>query len=362
MNPEALDPHPALPPDSGSGSGPPVGLGFVREAWYVLAWDHEIGASGFFTRTVLGQALLAYRTADGEVVVLEDRCPHRQAPLSRGTREGDAIRCGYHGLKFDRSGHCVDLPGLEGPIPLRVCVRRYPVRVHRRWVMVWMGQAHTADPALLPDNLSCEHADWRYEPGYLHYETAWELIADNLLDFSHLSFVHAQTLGGSEQVARIRPHVETLPRGVRVSRRITSVPAPAYYRPLWDYTGLIDRWIDYDFLLPGILLMSSGACRAGADPMDDSAGIRFHSCQALTPETATCTHYFFQESHLAWQGNDQTTRGLFEGLLRAFSEDREMITAQARNLDPHRPMLALHMDSALMRFRARVQAAIQAEG
>jgi vanillate O-demethylase monooxygenase subunit len=229
--------------------------------------------------------------------------------------------------------------------------------------MVWMGDAQQADPALLPDNFSCDHPDWRYEPGYLHYDTPWELIADNLLDFSHLSYVHAATLGGTHQIAHVRPTVQAIERGVHVTRRVTGVPPPAYYRALWDYTGLIDRWIDYSFTLPATLLMRSGARPAGAAQDDDSVGVRFHSCQALTPETAESTHYFFQESHRAEQGDAGTTQRIYQGLLTAFHEDREMISAQWRNLalPTDRPMLPLAMDAALVLFRRTLQAAAGAE-
>lgn len=91
--------------------------------------------------------------------------------------------------------------------------------------------------------------------------------------------------------------------------------------------------------------------------------MRFHSCQALTPETEHSTHYFFQESHRAAQGDAATTQGIFDGLLAAFHEDREMITAQARNLalKPGLPMLPLHMDAALLQFRRLVAQTLEAE-
>jgi phenylpropionate dioxygenase-like ring-hydroxylating dioxygenase large terminal subunit len=335
---------------------------FVRNAWYVAAWDHEIPADGLFARTVIGEPLLLYRTSSGEVVALEDRCCHRQAPLSRGRREGDCVRCGYHGLKFDSQGVCVEVPGVDG-VPPKARVRRFPVIVKNHWVFVWMGAEAKADAALLPDNFSNAHPDWRYLPGYLHYATPWALIADNLLDFSHLSYVHAATFGGTDKIAQVRPSVEAIERGVRVKRKVPGVPPPAYYRPLWDTSGLIDRWIEYDFILPATLLMHSGARPAGAADGDDRVGVRFHSCQALTPETGQSTHYFFQESHLATQGDAGTTQALFEGLLAAFEEDRQMITAQARNLalKPGLPMLPLHMDAALLQFRRLVAQAIEAE-
>ena len=335
---------------------------FLRNAWYVAAWDHEIQVDGLFARTVIGEPLLLYRTSSGEVVALEDRCCHRQAPLSRGRREGDCVRCGYHGLKFDSQGVCVEVPGVDG-VPPKARVQRFPVIVKNHWVFVWMGAEAKADAALLPDNFSNAHPDWRYLPGYLHYATPWALIADNLLDFSHLSYVHAATFGGTDKIAQVRPSVEAIERGVRVKRKVPGVPPPAYYRPLWDASGLIDRWIEYDFILPATLLMHSGARPAGAADGDDRVGVRFHSCQALTPETEQSTHYFFQESHLATQGDAGTTQALFDGLLAAFEEDRQMITAQARNLalKPGIPMLPLHMDAALLQFRRLVVHALEAE-
>jgi vanillate O-demethylase monooxygenase subunit len=56
---------------------------YVRNCWYVIAWDHEVPADGLFTRTVLDEAILLFRTAAGEIVGLRDRCCHRLAPLSR---------------------------------------------------------------------------------------------------------------------------------------------------------------------------------------------------------------------------------------------------------------------------------------
>ncbi|MGH8701968.1 MAG: Rieske 2Fe-2S domain-containing protein, partial [Burkholderiales bacterium] len=86
---------------------------WLRNCWYVIAWDHEIPGDGFLARTVLGEPMLVYRTAAGRLTALEDRCCHRHAPLSKGRREGDHIRCGYHGLMFDAAGVCVEVPGLD---------------------------------------------------------------------------------------------------------------------------------------------------------------------------------------------------------------------------------------------------------
>ena len=80
-------------------------------------------------------------------------------------------------------------------------------------------------------------------------------------------------------------------------------------------------------------------------------------------ETETTTHYFFQQSHLATQGDDTITQRIYESLLVAFEEDRRMITAQARNIanHPQAPMLPLAMDAALVQYRRIVQRRLEAE-
>ena len=209
---------------------------FVRNCWYVIAWDHEVPDDGLFSRTVLGEAILLYRTAGGEITALRDRCCHRLAPLSKGRKEGDCVRCGYHGLLFDATGRCIEIPGSE-TVPAKARVQRYPLAVKNKWVFVWMGDPAKADPALLPDNFSCDHPDWDYVPGYMHYATPQQLICDNLLDFSHLSYVHEKTLGGTTAIAQARAEIETVPRGIRVTRKVHDVPPPPYYRAVRQLAG-----------------------------------------------------------------------------------------------------------------------------
>ncbi|HEY5128697.1 MAG TPA: Rieske 2Fe-2S domain-containing protein [Bradyrhizobium sp.] len=83
---------------------------FLRNSWYVAAWDHELIDGKKLARTILEQPIVLYRGASGQVVALDDRCCHRAAPLSMGRIEGDDIRCMYHGMKFDPLGKCIQIP------------------------------------------------------------------------------------------------------------------------------------------------------------------------------------------------------------------------------------------------------------
>jgi vanillate O-demethylase monooxygenase subunit len=334
---------------------------FVRNAWYVAAWDHEVPDDKLFARTVLGEPVLMYRTADRKVVALADRCCHRHAPLSMGRKEGDCVRCMYHGLKYNQQGRCVEIPG-QNAIPASLQLKTYPVVESARWIFIWMGTPNEADLTLIPDVSALRHPEWRLKPGYLHYQANYLVISDNLLDFSHLSYVHERTLGGTSAIAEIRPNVARLPLGVKVTRRVNgTVPAPDHLR-FAKFTGLVDRYWIYEYLVPGILLMDSGV--ESSDTMDPGAiSLKFRSCQALTPESENSTHYFFMQAHAFALDDESITATLYQSVVSAFHEDKRMIEAQQRLIDsgPADEMVILPFDSALVQFRRVIDGLIADE-
>ena len=337
---------------------------FLKNTWYVVAWSHEITRDAMLARTVTKVPLLLWRDGTGRPSALEDRCCHRAAPLSKGRREGDRIRCMYHGLLFDADGRCVEIPSQDF-IPPAARVRAFPVVERFRWVWVWMGDPDRADPALIPDTHYLDDPRWRGTPGYLHYAANYLLITDNLLDFSHLSYVHEKTLGGSAKYAGSRPTVSVTNRSVRVERwLIDDQPAP-FLRNLANWDGNVDRWNIYDVVLPGILLMDSGSAATGTGAPQgrrvDAA--QFFGCQAVTPETDRTSHYFFQQSHGFSLDDPNVTKNLTQSVMEGFDEDKEIILAQQRILDlnPDAPMLGLRMDLALTRFRDLLKKAIDEE-
>lgn len=337
---------------------------FLANTWYVAAWSYEIPDERLLPRIITRVPLIFWRDGSGQVVALEDRCCHRAAPLSKGRREGDTIRCMYHGLLFDSTGKCVEIPS-QNFIPPAAKVRAYPVVERFNWIWVWMGNPQLADPALIPNTHYLQDPDWRGTPGYMHYDANYLLITDNLLDFSHLSYVHEKTLGGSAKYAAIRPKVTSNARGIRVERwLIDDEPAP-FLRNLKTWPGNVDRWNIYDVVLPGVLLMDSGSAPTGTGAPEGNRvdAATFFGCQAVTPETDQTSHYFFQQSHGFALDDPGVTESLKESVLSGFMEDKDIILAQQRNLDldPGTPMLAMRMDTALASFRSLIGKAIQAE-
>ncbi|QCP49833.1 aromatic ring-hydroxylating dioxygenase subunit alpha [Trinickia violacea] len=337
---------------------------FVKNTWYVAAWSHEVGPDALFSRVVTGSPVVMYRKEDGTIVALEDRCCHRGAPLSVGRREGDCVRCMYHGLKFDSAGACVEAPAQQR-IPERAKIKRYPVVERHRWIWIWMGDPALANPDAIPDTHWLDDPAWRCLPGYIHYHVNYLLICDNLLDFSHLPFVHPTSLGGSEDYAKVQPKVERIENGVRITRWVLNTDVPPFAAAVKDWPGKVDRWNIYDFTLPGILLMDSGVAPAanGAREGTRVDAAEFRGCQALTPETETSTHYFFAHPHNFALDRPEVTRSVHQSVVAAFDEDRDIITAQQRNLslDPDFEMMPFGIDSALSQFRWVVNQRLEEE-
>jgi phenylpropionate dioxygenase-like ring-hydroxylating dioxygenase large terminal subunit len=337
---------------------------FLKNTWYVAAWSHEIPQGGMLARTITQVPLLFWREGSGKVVALMDRCCHRAASLSMGRLEGDNVRCMYHGLLFDRSGRCIEIPSQDF-IPPAAKVTAYPVVEKYKWVWVWMGDPALADAALIPDTHYLDDPAWRGTPGYMHYDANYLLITDNLLDFSHLSYVHETTLGGSAKYAGIRPKITSTERSVRVERWLTDDKPAPFLNGLKTWPGNVDRWNIYDVYLPGVLLMDSGSAPTGTGAPQGKRvdAAVFFGCQAVTPETSKTSHYFFQPSHGVALEDSSVTANLRESVLAGFMEDKEIILAQQRILDlnPEAPMLGMRMDVALSNFRTLIEKAIRSE-
>ncbi|MDZ7643044.1 MAG: Rieske 2Fe-2S domain-containing protein [Woeseiaceae bacterium] len=89
----------------------------LRDCWFALATEPEVRGRPV-ARTLLGERLVIYTDPAGQVVAALDRCPHREAPLSRGTMENGVLVCPYHGWSFGEQGHCVRIPSADPAMPV----------------------------------------------------------------------------------------------------------------------------------------------------------------------------------------------------------------------------------------------------
>lgn len=307
---------------------------FLKNFWYVVSWDHEL-ADKPLGRTILGEPVVLFRGDDGKAVALEDKCPHRRVPLSMGkVVAGGLLQCHYHGLRFDKTGACVRVPGQES-IPQTAKVKTYPVEERYHWIWIWMGDPAQADPATIPDYHYLDSDDWGARGTYIHVKANWQLIVDNLLDLTHLAFVHESTIGNAAVAENAEVRVKRTPGGVLVTRWMIDKPAPPTYVKAGGFTGNVDRWQFIDFLPPAFLRLHTGAnpTGTGAPQGNLTGGINLRNLNAITPETEKTSHYFWAQAHDFDVKNAKLTDMIFEQVEIAFLEDKEVFEAQQRVID-----------------------------
>lgn len=300
---------------------------FLRNQWYVAAFPHEVTTKPL-ARTILNEPLVLFRGEDGVVGALSDRCPHRMAPLSSGEVAGDTVQCGYHGIRFGRDGACAHIPGgLAAPRNFRA--RSYPVAEKHGFIFLWMGEKE-ADPALIPDFHENDDPAWTPVPGYLNIPCHYELMVDNILDLTHVVFVHKTTLAGGGVTDT---PLEVVVEGDRIKaqRMMLNVDTAPIYRAARGLDGKIDRWQIFEYQPPMYVKIVLGARAAGAEtPLGEPVHVVLNS---FTPETDKSIHYFWSTTR-PWALDDPKVSQLYREMIDlAFAEDAAITARQQAYID-----------------------------
>jgi phenylpropionate dioxygenase-like ring-hydroxylating dioxygenase large terminal subunit len=340
---------------------------YLKNTWYAAAQADEL-ASGPLARTLLEQPIVLFRTASGMVTALQDRCPHRFAPLSRGKVRGEELECGYHGLRFNGAGACSHNP--HGPVPPRAKVRPYPVLERYGYIWFWPGEPSRAEASLLPEFAFLSDPDhFTITPGYLHVKANYELIVDNLLDLSHALFVHPHfAIPGmtvEQQLKAVTSRTETQGNSVTAWRARLGVPPNGPTREIFGFgPELVDSRSHMTWHPPALLNFDVGSCLSGTPP---ESGLCIPQAHLITPETALTSHYFFAASRNLKRDDPEAGRKLFSMLDMAFrQQDEPMIEAIQQSMGPTsdfdslNPIL-LRTDGAPVTARRTLQRLIAAE-
>jgi phenylpropionate dioxygenase-like ring-hydroxylating dioxygenase large terminal subunit len=307
---------------------------FLKNFWYVAALSEEVKQGSPFNRIILNEPIVLYRKQDGTPVAMEDRCCHRHYPLSKGVVEADDIRCGYHGMKFAPDGACVDIPG-QTTIPRNCKVRTFPVVEKDTWIWIWMGDPKLASASDVGDTHWFSDPAWRGKSTVFHAECDYRLIIENLLDLTHVTFVHGSTIGNAANAYHAQVTLDREENEVRMKRWMMNVAPPPAYVKCGGFTTNIDRWQIVHFAPPALLRIYTGGCVAGTGAREgnriDEMG--WMNINQVTPETETTCHYFWGQCHNHDLDNPSMTEMVFNGVKIAFLEDVEIFSAQQRNRD-----------------------------
>ncbi len=326
---------------------------FVTDAWYVAAFADEVTRQPL-ARKLLGTPVLLLRRTDGGVAALEDRCAHRSIPLSLGKVDGDTIVCAYHGARFGCDGACVDVPS-QKVVPPGARVRAFPVEQHGPLVWIWMGTDTPTQAPPHPAWVADTHG-WAASRQKLHLRASYVRLHENLLDLTHLSFLHANTFGTPDYASA--PY-ETAIDAEAGRFTLTRNVSPTRLPPIWAKpTGLdgVDaaRIASSTFISPALheVHVSFHACdRPAAE--QPQRGIR--TAHIVTPETPTSTHYFIHHGRNFALDDSDITAFMHGQLLAAFQEDIDGLEAIERNLANYAPgsahEISFHADRPSLAMR-----------
>jgi phenylpropionate dioxygenase-like ring-hydroxylating dioxygenase large terminal subunit len=331
-----------------------------RNAWYVAAWSDEITDTPL-ARRIYNRPVVLFRDHTGKAAALADYCCHRGAPLSCGQVTDRGLQCGYHGLTFNTEGTCVLIPG-QDRIPAKARVPSYKLVEKDAFVWIWMGDADQANEADIVDYpFHNDTKNWPHQHTTYHIKSNYMLMVDNLMDLTHLGYVHTSTIGGNP-MAHVEAKMDTAPTqtGLKFTRWLLNSIPPATYCKAVPFTGRVDRWQEFEYVAPGSVIQWTGAVDANTGAYDKGkrdGGFSLRIYHALTPETDETCFYFWSAANGYRQNDPQATKDLFREIDTAFQEDKHIVEMQQQRLHEfgESSLVDINTDAARVVMRRAVE-------
>ena len=340
-----------------------LGDNYPRNMWWVAARGDEVTEKPL-ARWILETPVVLYRLEDGTPSALYNRCPHRWAPLSEGHVDGDRIVCAYHGMEFDCEGNCVKAP-TNKMTPKTAKIPSFPVRESGAFIWIWMGDPEAIDGD--PVDLSyTTDTGWSFVTGYYEVAANWVLIRENVMDLTHIAFLHKNTF---KQDDWVEPP-EVFMDGDDVCYRQEFDLAPL--SPLFCAgMGLPeDKPIKRSQLgrMPSLAVsFSDWNVHDPAPEKGRRSDFLVRGCHIVTPAQRGRTHYFWGAAFDVPEITDDVAEKTQKSITAAFDEDKhllERLQEQVAN-DP-RGMeyleVTLGPDGAGIRIRQALKRKLAAEG
>lgn len=335
---------------------------YLRNTWYAAAHAQEVTVGALFHRRLLGDLVLMFRDESTRAVALEDRCPHRFAPLHLGKLKDGVVECPYHGLQFNSSGQCVFNPH-SNAIPKQAQVKRYPLVERYGFLWIWMGEMEKADANAIPHFQSLNPEAWKILRGYMSIAANYLLETDNILDLGHIEFVHPGFFG-TEAIRRAKTEVLQKVNTVYSNRLTNNEILTPFLDRTFDARGrAVDRWLNTRWDAPALMELEVGATLTGRPHAE---GRSIPGCHFFTPETESTTHYFWTYARDYAKEDEALDAEIIQGVTYAFEQqDKPIIEAQQANIGSVdlmslRPVL-LPGDAAAVRARRVLQKMIEQE-
>ncbi len=180
----------------------------LPSGWFAVGTSDEVKPGQVVGRHYFDRDIAVYRTESGVLRVVDAFCPHMGGNLGKvGSVEGESLRCGFHGFRFDTKGQCT-ATSYDGPPPARARLDAWPVREMGGLIMVWFDEQGREPQWHLPelDTEGWSDLCWRQYALDTHPQETTE----NSVDFGHFTQVHGFATGRiTREVATDGPHLNT---------------------------------------------------------------------------------------------------------------------------------------------------------
>lgn len=341
----------------------------VRNRWYMAAFSNEISREPM-ERTFLNKPVVMYRKEDGTPVAMYGLCPHRYFSLVKGRIEGDNIVCGYHGFKFADNGDCIEIPS-QDTVPRNFCQPVYPLEERGPICWIWMGDLDKCDNDLIPpyNDFGLDNPGSYYSSeNYFHVKGRSQLLVDNLMDLTHLPYIHQQLGKGGDTLKKIPMETEEREQSYRVLRN-GKMPWNPFLETIYGkkakYEGLADFVHLSDFYGPELVKTSMPSITKlpGRDDVPNELG-HMAILHGLTPETETTTHYFGFSTRNFRQGDEALDKFQYDSEMQVRQQDVDAIEDMEKRIDQaalFQRELIVAADKAAIQARRKVDAMLAAE-
>jgi phenylpropionate dioxygenase-like ring-hydroxylating dioxygenase large terminal subunit len=234
-------------------------------------------------------------------------------------------------------------------------------------VWIWMGDPAKVDVAtIVPWPYHNDTKNWPHKHKMYPIKAAAMLMVDNLMDLTHVGYVHTTTIGGNpSQHVEAKMQIEHMPLGLKFTRwMLNSVPPPTYAKAV-GFQARIDRFQRFEFIAPGSILQWSGAAEAGAYRDGDISGspLEIRLFHGLTSETDTSCFYFWSAANGFRQDEPAVTEQFFAQVATAFLEDKTVVEGQQLRLTElgETALVDIATDAARLHMRRTVERLLEEE-
>ncbi len=339
---------------------------FPKDAWYVACTPDEIDEKPL-GRRICNESMVFFRGPEGRIAALKDFCPHRGAPLSLGRVCEGKLVCGYHGLEMGCDGKTVAMPGQR--VQGFPTIPSYPVVERHGFVWVWPGDPARADTEKIYRPHWVDDPNWTFAGGLYHVRCDYRLLIDNLMDLTHETYVHANSIGQKE-LDEALPTTKTEGDEVVTARFLNNILPPPFWRMALrghqrPDDQPVDRWQASRFIPPSNVLIDVGVAPAGKGGRDAPPDLatRQTVVDFITPETETSLWYFWGAARNFSPKDEALTANIVKAAGAIFDEDVQMLERQQQNLlaNPDRRLLMLNIDAGGVQARRVIDRMISAE-